>query len=78
MKHLPGIVSTVIAPQDAARATETPQEAVVRTAVALVTAAKTWDERGGFAPIERAAKHKAMDALIAAVEGLGSDGGTPC
>lgn len=72
MKHLPGIVSTVIAPQDATRASEAHKEAVVRAAVALVAALKDRDTGEGYAPRLAAGVRDAQAELVRAVEGLGN------
>lgn len=71
-KPLPGVIATVVAPQDAARASEAQEQAVVRAAVAYVVAWRDWDTGEGYAPKRRQALHCAQAELVRAVEGLGN------
>lgn len=71
-RTLPGIVSTVVAPQDAARASEAHKEAVYRAAVAYVAAWIEWNERDGYAAVKRDRLVQSQRELVRAVEGLGS------
>lgn len=76
-KALPGVVASVVAPQDAARASAAREQAVVRAAVAYVAARKDAQEYSGsyVGPWREKA---ALDELVRAVEGLGNTGDKPC
>lgn len=70
--------TTIRACGDRHRATAAQEQAVVRAAVAYVTAWRDWDTGEGYAPKHQQAMHVARRELVRAVEGLGETGGTPC
>lgn len=65
-KSLPGVVATVLSPRDAAQLTEAQRTAICAAALAYAAAYKTWTERGGYAPTQRTALHRALEELLAA------------